>query len=362
MSLFAELNTQRERADGLKKRLAWAFVVEADAEVARLEARSAEARDKLPKIDNKLAKTEAALEEAQADKTEKSRAVAEFTAAFAATGEERKAALAAAAKARKAEEEAKRALSETQRTREEIRRKAARTTTALHSARETQQRETQADTRAADAAIARANERLEAAQAASERARAEERAAAAAAAEARAARDAGAKEEEDTVHEEREARDAVARLQGAQRNGLTMFGNQMPDLVRGARPAIRRAPEPCMPRCACTAPRPASMHRARACSSHACRLTLPCARLCAVTSASHTPLLCLASLPQQLCKPTAGASPRRPWAPLARCCACLIPSGLLRLRRPSATRCPTSWWPTPRTGACCRTWPRVWAS
>jgi hypothetical protein len=288
-------------------------------------------------VERRVAKTEAALEEAQADKTEKSRAVAEFTAAFAATGDERKAALAAAAKARKAEDEAKRALGETQRNREEVRRKAARTTTALETARETQQRETQADTRAADAVIAQATKKLESAQAAAERARAEERAAADAAAAARSARDAGAQDKDDSERAERDARDAVARLQGAQRDGLSVFGNNMPALVRGACPEFRAAPTP-----------HALHHLSDA--AMCCRLCPPRLRVRSLACAL-----------QQRCRPTGSGSARRPWAPWARCCACLTQSGPLRWRRRSATCCPRSWWPTPRTGGCCSSWPRRWA-
>ena len=241
MSLFAELDTQRARAEGLRKRLAWAYVAEAEQKLQTAEDEVAKCKAHLPRVENAISAAEEKLKEAQAEKSLKTKAMADYTAASAATVDKRKAAGAEVLRTRKAEEDARRQVSATQRERDDLQRKAARLTEARETARQTQQRETQAETSAADAVVARARAALEQARETFKRLQAEEAAAVQAAAEARQRCESLAASDEDLVREEREARDGLRRLQAAQSDGLAAFGDKMPALVRGAALAFARA-------------------------------------------------------------------------------------------------------------------------
>jgi chromosome segregation ATPase len=238
MSLFAELDTQRARADALRKRLAWAYVSEAEDKLGPAEEQVAKCKEKQVKVEKFIAERDEKLKEAQADKSEKTKAMADFNAASAATVDERKAAATEAHRARKAADEVRRQVSTTQQERTELQRKAARLTEARETARQTQQRETQAETSAADAAVARARRAFEECKQAHERVKAEEAAASRAAEEARARCYELSNSDDDLLREEREARDGLRRLQSTQSDSLAAFGDKMPALVRGATPCV----------------------------------------------------------------------------------------------------------------------------
>ena len=294
LAQFAEFDTQRELRDNLRKRLAWTYVSEAEAKVQEAEAKVEECKEKLPRVEKAIASAEEKLNEAAAEKAAKTKAVADYTAASAATVDERKAAVAAASRARKAEEDARRQVSATQRERDLLNRKAARLTEARETARQTQQRETQAETSAADAHVARARAAFEQAKQAYERVKAEEQAAIQALEEARSRVENMQAGDDDIVREEREARDVLRRLQSAQSDGLTAFGDKMPALVRGV-PEIRSGVPCCL----------ASLTDTRLPSQRSAR-TLACSAPC-------------------------------PSAPWVLTCAYLTTAGAWWLRRPSAT-------------------------
>ena len=234
LALFSELDTQKARLEGLKKRWAWALVADAEADLAKAEAMVKDFKDvKLVKVERVLKARTETLAQLEEEQRERRRALAEFMSASTATAEERKAALTAASKARKAADDAKREAMGTQRQQEDVRCKTKQITNAMETARETQVRETQAETRAADAATEKARVAVARAQEAVQKARAEEGAAVQAAEAARARRDADGEDAEAFSREEAAARQEVTQLQNAQRNGMMAFGEKMPALLKG---------------------------------------------------------------------------------------------------------------------------------
>lgn len=317
MSQFAALDTERTKAEGLTKHLAWAHVSEAEAKVEEGEAKVEEAKSKQPRIEAAIKSYEEKLKAAQAEKSQKTKAMADYTAASAATVDQRKAAALVASKARKAEEDARRQVAATQQERGDLQRKAAKLTEARETARQTQQRETQVETSAADAIVARARAAFEQAKAVHGRVKAEETAAVQAIEEARSDVDNLSSAADELSREEREARDMLQRLQSTQRDGLTAFGAGMPALVRGA----------------------------------------PfCFSQLLVQANAH-----LACRPPQPYKITSASSARRLSAPWAPTCACLTAGGAWSSRRRSATSSTLSWWPPRPMAVRCRRWPPRWA-
>ena len=231
----------------------WALVAAVEVDLAQAQAAVSHVKDvKLVKVARVLKAHQEALAQLEQDVREQRRALSEITSASTGTVEERRAALAAASKARKAADDAVREAAGMQRQQEEVRRKANQILNALEAARESQMREMRAETRAADAAAEQARAAVARAQEAVQKARAEEAAAAQGASGARQRRAAEGEDAEACAHEEAAARQELLllQLQNAQRNGMIAFGERMPALLKGELAQYVRRSVVASPQCA----------------------------------------------------------------------------------------------------------------
>ena len=233
MAQFSELENQRQKAEDLKKHLAWAMVNEQEAEAEAHAAEAAEIRDsKVPRVVKALAARQSTLDAAEGAKAAALSRVAQYTASMGSSAEARRAAQKSAQDAKRLEDTARRQVSESQRNVEEAKRKAGKLTGALQSARETQAHETQQEASAAAGQTREAEAQVEACAQAAVRAREAERAAMAALDDAEQRANTCAAQDADYARKEAEASKEEQQLLNAKSDTLQLFGPQMPSLVK----------------------------------------------------------------------------------------------------------------------------------